>query len=206
MQVASWSWQSKWSDWPRASRKNSALLRPVCVVEGVQVMCVCLCVVEGAQAVDGLCVCCCTDLGGGDAEVSISCLHLWALHLIFWDKVFYWTRGLLYEIDCVWTAWLISFWGPYVSPHTVPYCIVTEICHCCCIWMWMLGLITYPLSHLFDSRIISLRDSSDVIPSQPVEPSYMNSDHALTGTVLWSFGAFAYALLVIQWSTEINRS
>lgn len=28
----------------------------------------------------------------------------------------------------------------------------------------------YPLSHLFGSRITDLRDLSDVIPSQPVEP------------------------------------
>lgn len=56
----------------------------------------------------------------------------------------------------------------------------------------------YPLSHLFGSRITDLRDLSDVIPSQPVEPFCLNSDHALTGTVLWSSGAFAYVLPVIQ--------
>lgn len=55
----------------------------MCVVEGVQVICVCPCVVEGVQAVDGPM---CVSLhrpGGGNAEVSISCLLFWALHLIF---------------------------------------------------------------------------------------------------------------------------
>lgn len=60
----------------------------------------------------------------------------------------------------------------------------------------------YALNHLFDSRITDLRESSDVIPSQPVKPFCMNSDHALAGTVLWSSGTFTYVLPVIQWSAE----